>query len=398
MRYLTSGESHGLCLTAIIEGLPAGLTLSSEYINSHLKRRQQGYGRGGRMKLESDSVQFLSGLRFNETLGSPLTLRIDNRDAINWTDIMAPEGEPPHQTRKVTAPRPGHADYAGAIKYLRNDFRDILERSSARETAIRVAVGTVARTLLETLGISIYSHVVSIGPVTSEKPCSFENNHPEISKPEIYEKIEKSALRCSSAGVEEAMKTAIDEARERGDTLGGIFEVIAIGLPPGLGSHVHWDRRLDGRIAGALMSLQGIKGVEIGLGFLTGVKPGSGVHDPFTLNSNGRIARPTNKAGGIEGGITNGEPLIIRAAMKPIPTLMKPLQSIDFATGKVARAAVERSDICAVPAASVVGESIIAWELATALLEKFARDNMTELKESYSTYLELINSYHHPEI
>ena len=393
MRYLSAGESHGLSLTAIIEGLPAGLRVSSDCINKHLKRRQQGYGRGGRMKLESDEVEFLSGLRFNETLGSPLTLVIKNRDSVNWKGNMDVEGETPAGLKRVTAPRPGHADYAGAVKYLRRDFRDILERSSARETAIRVAVGSVARSLLDELGVSVYSHVVSVGKVTSEMPCSIDESHPGITEPETYELIEKSPLRCASSGAESDMIEAIEEAREQGDTLGGIFEVIVTGLPPGLGSYVHWDRKLDGKLCGALMSLQGIKGVEVGLGFLSGVKAGSEVHDPFSLSAEGRIIRSSNKAGGIEGGVTNGEPLIIRAAMKPIPTLMNPLQSIDFATGKAARAAVERSDICAVPAASVVSEAIVAWELAVAVLDKFSKDSMIELKEAYSVYLEMINSY-----
>ena len=397
MRYISGGESHGLSLTAIIEGLPAGLQISSEYINEQLRRRQKGYGRGGRMKLESDEVEFISGLRFNETLGTPLTLSIKNRDSVNWKENMAAEGDPPADLKKVTAPRPGHADYAGAVKYLRKDFRDILERSSARETAMRVAVGTVARSLLDELGVSLYSHVVSVGKVTSEKPCSFEGDYLRVTEPDIYRIIENSPLRCASPGAEKSMIDAIEEARENGDTLGGIFEIIVTGVPPGLGSHVQWDRKIDGRLCGAIMSLQGIKGVEIGLGFLAGVKPGSEVHDPFTLSADGRIIRSGNRAGGIEGGVTNGEPLIVRAAMKPIPTLMKPLQSIDFASCKASLAAVERSDVCAVPAASIVGESIVAWELAVAVLDKFSRDSMIELKEAYSSYLEMIASYRHME-
>ncbi|MFY9114421.1 MAG: chorismate synthase [Dethiobacteria bacterium] len=394
MRYLSGGESHGLCLVAIIEGLPAGLAITSEYINAHLRRRQHGYGRGERMKIESDRVEFLSGLRFNETIGSPLTLKIDNRDAANWEKTMISEGRKPRELKTMTSPRPGHADFAGGLKYLRRDFRDILERSSARETALKVAVGSVARRILEELGMNIYSHVISIGDIASNQSLSGQDdNQVRIAETEIYAGIESSPLRCADRAAEKKIMAMIDNAQEAGDTLGGVFEIIVVGVPPGLGSYAHWDRRLDARVAGALMSLQGVKGVEVGAGFQTAARRGSSVHDPFYYSDSGKVCRSTNRAGGIEGGISNGEPLIFRAALKPISTLMSPLQSIDFSTGKEAHAAIERSDICAVPAASVVGEAIVAWEMASILLDTFSRDTVKELQASYRAYLDMIAQY-----
>jgi len=380
LRYLSGGESHGSCLTGIIEGLPSGLYLTSEYINHHLGRRQQGYGRGGRMKIEQDRVEFLSGVRFKRTLGSPLTLKIENRDSSNWGKIMSPEGERSQEVEKVTLPRPGHADLPGGIKYWRQDLRDVLERASARETAMRVAVGSVARRLLEELDIDLFAHVVSIGEVTA----SNEGTPWSILK----ERRDASSLFCADPRAESYMREAIDSARRGNDTLGGVFEVRVAGIPPGLGSHVHWDRKLDGRLAGALMSLQGIKGVEVGLGFEASSRRGSRVHDPFYYSSTRGIYRATNRAGGIEGGMSNGEPLVLRVAMKPIPTLLSPLPSVDLATLQEAEAAVERSDVCAVPAASVAGEAIVAWELALAIKEKFAGDSLDELLSSYWEHLE----------
>ena len=394
MRYLTGGESHGPCLTAIIEGLPSGLNINSSYINNQLVRRQQGYGRGGRMKVESDQVEFLAGLRFNQTTGSPLVMQVKNKDAENWNSIMAAEGDEPEGLDRVTSPRPGHADYAGGVKYKRKDLRDILERSSARETAMRVVVGSVARRLLEELGIHIYSHVIGIGSVYLTEEYNYDQIQSEILEPHNYEQVEKSPLRCLESQTEEKMKEEIDVAKQEGDTLGGVWEILVTGLPVGLGSHSHSDRKLDGRLAGALMSLQGIKGVEIGLGFQAAQEPGSKVHDAFYLNAEtGMPYRSSNRAGGLEGGITNGETLVLRAAMKPIPTLLNPLPSVDLVTGKESKAAVERSDVCAVPAASVVGEAIAAWELALAVREKFGGDSLSEMIANYQMFLQSTQKY-----
>ena len=387
MRYLSAGESHGRCLVAIIEGLPAGLEISAAAINRHLARRQQGYGRGGRMAIEKDRVEFLAGLRFNQTLGSPLALQIINRDWDNWCQIMAPEGEPPPQAVPVTRPRPGHADLAAAIKYNHGDLRQVLERSSARETAIRTAVGSVARLMLERFGFAFYSRVVSIGPYAAAAPGR------EINWPELAERVEKSPLRCDDAEAEAKMLEAVEQARRRGDTLGGVFEVAVTGVPPGLGSHVHWERRLDGRLAGALMSIQGIKGVEIGSGFASASVYGSALHAPIEISPEKGITRPSNRAGGLEGGISNGQTLVLRAAMKPIPTLARPLPSVDLCARKPSPGAVERSDVCAVPAAAVVAEAVVAWELAVAFREKFAGDFIEEVEAAYDYYLEHVRSF-----
>lgn len=379
MRYLSGGESHGPCLMAIIEGLPAGLKIDPAEINRQLARRQQGFGRGARMAIEQDQVEVLSGLRFNKTIGSPLSLQIRNRDWQNWQDIMAPEGDAPAGLEKLTLPRPGHADLAAGLKYNYDDLRLALERASARETAIRVAVGTVGRIMLEYFGLQFFSHVIRIGRVTAEiDPLELTRN---------YQQVEESLVRCADEAVSEKMISAIGEAGERGDSLGGIIELLVIGIPPGLGSHVHWDLRLDGRLAGAIMAIPAIKGVEIGLGFASAELPGSAVHDPIVNQGNG-IERPANRAGGLEGGITNGQPLIIRAAMKPIPTLKEALPSVDWLTGEVSEAAVERSDLCAVPAAAVVMEAVAAWILAVAFREKFAGDSMEEVDAAYRYYLD----------
>lgn len=371
LRYLTAGESHGPALTAVIEGMPAGLELSSEYINRQLARRQQGYGRGGRMKIETDQAEILSGVRGGKTLGSPVTLQIKNRDWENWSQIMA-SGEADLASRRVTVPRPGHGDLAGHIKYGHEDLRNILERASARETAARVAACTVGRRLIEHFGMEIYSHVVQIGSVRA-KP---------VNLPEIIARAPRSELMCADPEAEALMKQEIDQARERGDSLGGIFEIIVCNVPVGLGSHVHWDRKLDGQLAGALMSIQAIKGVEIGLGFAAATLPGSQVHDEIFAGEGG-FKRGSNHAGGLEAGMTNGQNLVLRAAMKPIATLYQPLRSVSLESGQAAQAAVERSDICAVPAAAVVGEAVTAFELAAAFLEKFGGDSIPEIESRF---------------
>ncbi|MEW5785344.1 MAG: chorismate synthase [Bacillota bacterium] len=389
MRYLSGGESHGPSLTGIIEGLPAGLALSSEAVNSQLARRQHGYGRGGRMAIEKDRVEFLAGLRFGLTLGSPLVLRIANRDWENWRQIMAAGGERPPEAAPLTTPRPGHADLAGALKYNHTDLRAVLERSSARETAMRTAIGSVGRLLLEHFGVAFYSRVLSIGPAASG---GGDGSDPETLK-EGADRVEASPVRCADPALEAAMLEAVEQARRDGDTLGGVFEVVITGLPPGLGSHVHWDRRLDGRLAAALMSIQGIKGVEVGIGFAAAVARGSAVHDPIVFVEGRGIRRSSNRAGGLEGGITNGQPLILRAAMKPIPTMTRPLASVDLATGLSAPAAVERSDVCAVPAAAVVAEAAAAWELAVTFHEKFSGDSIDEVEAAFRYYRDRIGRF-----
>ncbi|MBQ7515206.1 MAG: chorismate synthase [Schwartzia sp.] len=369
-RYLTAGESHGPCLTAIVEGLPAGLRLDLTAINRDMARRQQGYGRGGRMKIESDRVEILSGVRFGETIGGPVTLQVRNRDWENWTGRMAAFGSP--EGERVTAARPGHADYVGILKYDRQDIRDILERSSARETAMRVAAGGLAKEFLRALGIGVSSSVINIGG--------------EKANPSADGDAADSELNCRDKDAEARMKERIRQAKEAGDTLGGVFEVIVRGAPVGLGSHIQWDRRLDSRLAGALMSIQAIKGVEIGAGFQYADLPGSQAHDELFYDTDGRVVRRTNRAGGIEGGMSNGEEIVLRAVMKPIPTLMKPLHSIDIERHEAVLASKERSDVCAVSAASVVGEAMTALVMAQAVLEKFPGDSMRELLAALDAY------------
>lgn len=375
LRFVTGGESHGAALTAIIDGLPAGLQLSRAELDAQLARRQRGYGRGGRMKIETDRVLVLSGLRFGETIGAPLTLQVVNRDFVNWTDRMDPFGVPSGE--RITAVRPGHADLPGVLKYDRRDARDILERSSARETTMRVAVGAVCRQLLAALGIDIASHVTEIGGVAVDAAAI---------RADDIGVTNSDDLNCCDVAAGARMRERIDEAKLAGDTLGGIFEIVVRGLPTGLGTHTQWDRRLDARLAGALMSIQAIKGVEIGAGFACAHLPGSEIHDELYMGADGRPYRKTNRAGGLEGGMTNGEPLIVRAAMKPIPTLMAPLQTIDLATGEAVSASKERSDTCAVPAASVVGEAMTAFVLADAVCSQFSADNMTDLQASLNAY------------
>jgi chorismate synthase len=385
IRFLTAGESHGRGLVCIIEGLPANLELSSEYINRELERRQRGYGRGGRMKIEKDRVQILSGVRFGKTLGGPIALFIENRDWENWKEKMAVEGERPETAVPFTRPRPGHADLAGGIKYNQQDLRNVLERASARETACRVALGAVCKRFLEELGVFVGSYVVSIGPVS-----------PPIEEQDLIKRhqlAEQSELRFPDPSKDKDFVELIDRAKEMGESLGGVFEVFAVGVPPGLGSHVHWDRKLDGRIAQAMMSIQAIKGVEIGLGFEAAKRFGSEVHDEIGYREGEGYFRYSNNLGGLEGGITNGMPIIVRCAMKPIPTLTKPLRSVDVLTKEEVRAGKERTDVVAVPAASVVGESALALVLADAFLEKLGGDFMEEIKERYRIYLEHVKSF-----
>jgi len=385
IRFLTAGESHGRGLVCIIEDLPANLGLSSEYINRELERRQRGYGRGGRMKIEKDRVQILSGVRFGKTLGGPIALFIENRDWENWKEKMAVEGESPETAVPFTRPRPGHADLSGGIKYNQQDLRNVLERASARETACRVALGAVCKRFLEELGVFVGSYVVSIGTV-----------QPPIEEQDLIKRhqlAEQSELRFSDPSKDKEFMELIDRAKEMGESLGGVFEVFAVGVPPGLGSHVHWDRKLDGRIAQTMMSIQAIKGVEIGLGFEAAKKFGSEVHDEIGYREGEGYFRYSNNLGGLEGGITNGMPIIVRCAMKPIPTLTKPLRSVDVLTKEEVRAGKERTDVVAVPAASVVGESALALVLADAFLEKLGGDFMEEIKERYRIYLEHVKSF-----
>src|SRR5512135_234748 len=378
LRFLTAGESHGELLMGIIEGMPAGLLIRITDIDRDLARRQGGYGRGNRMKIEKDSVKIYTGVRWGRTLGSPIGLMIRNKDWENWRDKMSPDSMFLNTAEPVTRPRPGHADLPGALKYGASDIRNILERSSARETAMRVAAGAVAKRLLEEFGIDVMSHVLSIGGVFAKVP--------DIPAAELKRRAEASELHCTDHEAEKRMMKKIDEARAAGDSLGGVFEVVVTGVPVGLGSHVHWDRTLDGRIAQAVMSVQAIKGVEIGAGFGVAYKPGSQVHDEIFWNRKLGFHRRTNMAGGIEGGMTNGAPIVLRAAMKPIPTLYKPLRSVDLQSKKPFKASVERSDACAVPAAGVVAEAAVALEIASAMIEKFGGDGIEEMKGNYRAY------------
>ena len=379
LRFMTAGESHGPCLTAILEGLPAGLKIDLEAINRDLARRQQGYGRGGRMKIEKDKVEIVSGVRFGETLGGPVTLQVVNKDFANWTDRMAVFGEPAGP--KVTAARPGHADLTGVKKYDRKDVRDILERSSARETTMRVAVGAVCKEFLRALGISIVSQVTNIGGVAVDLS--------KIDRSRLGTE-NGSELNCYDAEAEQQMKAKIDAAKQAGDTLGGIFEVTVRGLPAGLGSHIQWDRRLDAKLAAAMMSIQAIKGVEIGAGFDCAILPGSQIHDEIFLDETGEVYRKTNRAGGLEGGMTNGEEVVVKAAMKPIPTLMTPLHSIDIESREAVLACKERSDTCAVSAAAVVGEAMTAFVMAEAICDKFGADALVDVKAAMDSYKQRI--------
>ncbi len=379
IRYLTAGESHGELLMGVIDGMPSGLLIRITDIDNDLARRQIGYGRGGRMKIEKDTVRIFTGVRWGKTLGSPIGLMIRNKDWDNWRAKMSVDPMFLNTAEPVTRPRPGHADLAGALKYGATDIRNILERSSARETAMRVAVGAVAKRLLDEFGIEVISHVISIGNVYAKGD--------KLSAKEIKRRAEASEVRTADSAAEKRMIRKIDEARAAGDSLGGVIEVIATGVPVGLGSHTHWDRKLDAKLAAAMMSIQAMKGVEIGSGFGAANKPGSLVHDEIFWGPKTGFFRKTNHAGGIEGGMSNGEPITIRAAMKPIPTLMKPLRSVDLESKKPFKASVERSDVCAVPAAGVVAEAAVACELAAAMTEKFGGDGIDEMKRNYQSYL-----------
>ncbi|SMO78870.1 chorismate synthase [Balnearium lithotrophicum] len=390
LRFLTAGESHGKGIFAYLEGIPANFQIDFEFINGELSRRQRGYGRGGRMKIERDRVDFLSGVRLGRTLGSPILMAVWNRDYKNWEDIMKSEpGELP-EDRKVTRPRPGHADLSGVLKYGFNDVRNVLERSSARETAGRVAAGALCKNVLRELGVEIGSYVVSIGRVGVPKEL-----YEDLPFKERFENAERSEVRIPvlDPSLEEEFKREIDSARKSGESLGGIFEVFALGLPPGIGSHTQWDRRLDGRLAQSVVSIQAIKGVEFGAGFEAGRLPGSFVHDEIFYSEGRGFYRETNRAGGLEGGMTNGEPIVLRAVMKPIPTLYSPLRSVDIKTKEPFEASIERSDVCAVPAASVVAESMVAITLLSAVLEEFPSSNFDRLKVAWELYRREVKNF-----
>jgi len=385
LRFFTAGESHGPNLTAIVEGVPAGIAVSVAHINHDLARRQQGYGRGGRMKIEKDEVHIRSGVRWGESLGSPITLMVENKDWRNWEKRMSPFAEDRDERIAVTRPRPGHADLTGVLKYNHRDVRNVLERASARETTMRVAVGALAKCILNPFGITVMGYVVSIGEV--------EANHLNMTTETIFTRAEVSPVRMADSVAEEKTIALIDRCKQQGDTLGGIVEVVATGLPPGLGSFVHWDRKLDGRLGHALLSLQAVKGVEIGLGFATARVPGSQVHDEIAFAQEKGFVRYSNNSGGTEGGMSTGEPLRVRVAFKPLSTLMSPLHSVDLRTKEPVEATIERSDVCAIPAAAVIAECVVAFVVAQALLEKFGGDSLTEIKRNYEGYLEQVRQF-----
>ncbi len=385
LRYLNGGESHGKGLIASLEGVPSGLSLSADDINIDLSRRKKGYGRGGRMRIEKDQVECLWGVRKGRTLRTPVTLHVKNRDWENWKDIMAPEPGPPVTEKVVTCPRPGHADLVGAIKYNHRDIRNVLEKASARETAIRVAVGAVAKRLLAEFGIGVYSYTLEIGGVRA----SVANITPE----KAHQQAEDSEVRSPDTESSEKMIERIREAKHKGDTLGGVFEVVVTNVPLGLGSYAQWDRRLNARLAMALMSIQAMKGVEIGMGFESSRRFGSEVHDEIFYEPKTGFIRGTNNAGGVEGGITNGQPIVLRTAMKPIATLYSPKKSVDIQTKVPLEATIERSDICTVPAAGVVGEAVVAYEIAAAMVEKFGGDTMEEMRRNYEAYQAFVRQF-----
>ncbi|MBM3263821.1 MAG: chorismate synthase [candidate division Zixibacteria bacterium] len=385
MRYLTAGESHGPALTTIVEGLPAGLSVSATDIDTDLKRRQGGYGRGKRMQIETDTVEILGGIRHGKTLGGPVAMIVRNDDWPNWTDVMAVEPvDEPATRRRVTRPRPGHADLAGGLKYGHRDLRNVLERASARETTMRVAVGAIAKRLLAEFGMRVVSHVVRIGAVEADVAG--------LGPDELWERAERSPVRCADERAAASMITEIDRAKSLRDTVGGVFEVRVIGAPPGLGSHVHWDRKLDGRLAQAVMSIQAVKGVEIGMGFGVTQVLGSEVHDEIYYD-NGEFYRKTNRAGGVEGGMSFGDDIVVRGALKPIATLMRTIMSVDIETKEPFDSAKERSDVCTVPAAGVIGEAVVALVIADAMQEKFGGDSVEEMRRNYDAYMEQVKGY-----
>ncbi|MFC5403808.1 chorismate synthase [Cohnella soli] len=389
LRYLTAGETHGPQLTAIIEGLPSNLELDFEALNFQLQRRQKGHGRGRRMQIETDTANIVGGVRHGRTTGAPVAVIVENKDWKHWTSVMNVEpiegGD--EAKRRVFRPRPGHADLNGGLKYNLRDLRNVLERSSARETAARVAVGAIARQLLATFDIKVAGRVVSIGDVVAADPS------PDMSIDELIAVTEESPVRVTDKDAEQKMIELIDRMKAEGDTIGGIVECIVTGLPVGLGSHVQWDRKLDGRIAQAVMSINAFKGVEIGIGFEAGRTPGSKVHDEIMYTEERGFYRASNRLGGFEGGMTNGEPIVVRGVMKPIPTLYKPLASVDIDTKEPFTAQVERSDACAVPAASVVMEHVVAWEVANAFVEKFGGDSVEEIQANLDHYLKQVGAY-----
>ncbi|MBI4402158.1 MAG: chorismate synthase [Nitrospirae bacterium] len=385
LRYLNGGESHGKYLLAILEGVPAGLPLTADSVNHDLARRQKGYGRGGRMRVEEDRVEFGCGVRKGKTLGNPIGLLIANKDWENWKEVMAVEPGPVPPEKVVTRPRPGHADLVGAIKYGHRDIRNVLEKASARETAIRVAIGGVTKALLAQFGMRVISYTIEIGGVVARR-CE--------DPLEAYERAEGSEVRSPDPEAGAQMIERIRTAKHRGDTLGGVFEVVVTNPPIGLGSYAQWDRRLSARLAMAAMSIQAMKGVEIGMGFGAARRFGSEVHDEIYYDRDEhRFIRKTNNAGGLEGGITNGEPIVLRVAMKPISTLYSPKKSVDIQTKEPFDATVERSDICTVPAAGVVGEAVVAFEMANAMIEKFGGDSLEEMKRNYDAYRAYVQSF-----
>lgn len=384
-RFLTAGESHGKGTIVILEGFPAHMAITPDDINLELARRQKGYGRGGRMLIEKDQVEILSGVRKGMTLGSPITLYVKNKDYENWEKIMSPEPSAEKSGNPLRRPRPGHADLPGGLKYNHRDLRNILERASARETTVRVAAGAVAKKFLKSFGLLVQSHVVQLGSIFSSKKITNYDH--------LNELADRSPVRMLDKKLEKKTIDLIDATKERGDTLGGIFEIVVTGAPPGLGSHVQWDRKLDGQIAQSLMSMQAIKGVEIGQGFENATRYGSQVHDEISYRKGKGFHHLTNNAGGIEGGMSNGEPIIVRVAKKPISTLKKPLRSVEIDTKKEIKAAYERSDVCALPAASVIGEALCAWVVANAFVEKMGGDFMDEIKQRYQLYLKHLRQY-----
>lgn len=393
MRFFTAGESHGPQLTAIIEGLPAQMPLTAEMINNELKRRQGGHGRGRRMQIEKDQVLITSGVRHGKTLGSPVTLTVVNDDWKHWTSIMgveplADDVNPEDIKRQITRPRPGHADLVGGMKYGHRDLRNVLERSSARETTMRVAIGAVAKQFLRQLGISTVAHVTEIGGITTDPEA-----YAGLPMDELRNIIENDPVYCADKEASERMVAAIDDIKGRGDTLGGVVEVIVEGCPPGIGSYVQFDRKMDGKLAGAMMSINAFKGVEFGLGFNMAQKPGSEVHDEIAWSEELGYYRKSNRLGGLEGGMTTGMPIVIRGVMKPIPTLYKPLESVDIDTKEPFVATIERSDPCAVPAASVVAEHVIATEMAKAIMDEFRSDTMEGLREEIERYRQYVKGF-----
>jgi chorismate synthase len=389
LRFETAGESHGECLVATVNGLPAGIPISLEAVNRELWRRQQGFGRGGRMKIETDRAEIVAGVRHSHTIGSPVAIIVRNKDWANWVDILPVETIEGAEAKKkpLTRPRPGHADLAGGIKYNFHDARYVLERASARETTMRVAVGALAKALLGEFGIAVLSHVIAVGPVRLERAAAWEELEELSRRDEVV-------LGCVDAETEARMKEVVDEVYRTGDTVGGVFEVVARGLPIGLGSHISWDTRLDGRLAQAIVSMQAVKGVEVGFAAEGAASFGSKVQDTIHYDREARrFTRGANRAGGLEGGITNGQDLVVRGMLKPISTLRRPLESVDLETREPALAAYERSDVCVVPAAGVIGEAMVAIVLAQAFLEKFGGDSLTETRRNYEGYLEQVKNY-----